>query len=59
MHCSPQKAAAGAMIMPTRNKPSALVQDGWRELEAGDGRQQRTPEGLPGFGYGGTTRRVK
>ena len=62
MHCSPRKAAAGAMIMPKRGgKPSRtrfkMGGGNFPDL-TGDGKVTKKDilkgRGVPGFGYGGT-----
>ena len=62
MHCSPKKAAAGAMIMPKRGgKPSRtrfkMGGGNFPDL-TGDGKVTKKDilkgRGVPGFGYGGT-----
>ena len=61
MHCSPRKAAAGAMIMPKRGgKPSRtrfkMGGGNFPDL-TGDGKVTKKDilkgRGVPGFGYGG------
>lgn len=67
MHCSPRKAAAGAMVMPTRgNKPSRtrfkMGGGNFPDL-TGDGKVTKKDilkgRGVPGFGYGGTHKKMK
>lgn len=67
MHCSPRKAAAGAMIMPTRGgKPSRtrfkMGGGNFPDL-TGDGKVTKKDilkgRGVPGFGYGGTHKKMK
>lgn len=67
MHCSPRKAAAGAMIMPTRGgKPSRTrFKAGGGNFPdlTGDGKVTKKDilkgRGVPGFGYGGTHKKMK
>lgn len=67
MHCSPRKAAAGAMIMPKRGgKPSRtrfkMGGGNFPDL-TGDGKVTKKDilkgRGVPGFGYGGTHKKMK
>lgn len=67
MHCSPRKAAAGAMVMPARgNKPSRtrfkMGGGNFPDL-TGDGKVTKKDilkgRGVPGFGYGGTHKKMK
>ncbi len=67
-HCSPRKAAAGAMVMPTRNNkaPSRtrfkMGGGNFPDL-TGDGKVTQQDilkgRGVPGFGYGGTHKKNK
>ena len=67
MHCSPRKAAAGAMIMPKRGgKPSRTrFKAGGGNFPdlTGDGKVTKKDilegRGVPGFGYGGTHKKMK
>jgi len=67
MHCSPRKAAAGAMIMPTRGKKpsrSRFKMGGGNFPDlTGDGKVTQKDilkgRGVPGFGYGGTHKKMK
>ena len=73
MHCSPRKAAAGAMVMPTRgNKPSRTrfkMGGGNFPMQMEDGKVTQKDDlikrgvldtdGVPGFGYGGTHKKMK
>ena len=67
MHCSPRKAAAGAMIMPTRGKKPNRTRfkmggGNFPDL-TGDGKVTQKDilkgRGVPGFGYGGTHKKMK
>ena len=67
MHCSPRKAAAGAMIMPTRGKKPSRTRfkmggGNFPDL-TGDGKVTKKDilkgRGVPGFGYGGTHKKMK
>jgi hypothetical protein len=67
MHCSPRKAAAGAMIMPKRGgKPSRtrfkMGGGNFPDL-TGDGKVTQKDilkgRGVSGFGYGGTHKKKK
>ena len=67
MHCSPRKAAAGAMIMPTRGKKPGRTRfkmggGNFPDL-TGDGKVTQKDilkgRGVPGFGYGGTHKKMK
>jgi len=67
MHCSPRKAAAGAMIMPTRGKKPSRTRfkmggGNFPDL-TGDGKVTQKVilkgRGVPGFGYGGTHKKMK
>mgnify|MGYP006969375483 CR=1 FL=1 len=67
MHCSPRKAAAGAMVMPTRGKKPSRTRfkmggGNFPDL-TGDGKVTQKDilkgRGVPGFGYGGTHKKMK
>ena len=67
MHCSPRKAAAGAMVMPTRGKKPSRTRfkmggGNFPDL-TGDGKVTKKDilkgRGVPGFGYGGTHKKMK
>ena len=67
MHCSTRKAAAGAMVMPTRGKKPSRTRfkmggGNFPDL-TGDGKVTQKDilkgRGVPGFGYGGTHKKMK